>query len=45
VPTIGGIPCIGHNSGQCVGLAENQALAPSPGAPHSTVGSSPTVTN
>ncbi len=41
VPTIGGIPCIGHNSGQCIGLAENQALAPQPGSPSSTVSSSP----
>jgi hypothetical protein len=24
VPTIGGIPCIGHNSGKCIGLAEEQ---------------------
>ena len=24
VPTIGGIPCIGHNSGSCIGLAEEQ---------------------
>ncbi|HEX2285468.1 MAG TPA: hypothetical protein VHI10_11725 [Mycobacterium sp.] len=24
VPTIGGIPCIGHNTGSCIGLAEEQ---------------------
>jgi hypothetical protein len=24
VPTIGGIPCIGHNAGKCIGLAEEQ---------------------
>jgi hypothetical protein len=41
VPTIGGIPCIGHNSGQCVGLAENQALMPQPGSPRTSVSSSP----
>jgi hypothetical protein len=24
VPEVAGIPCIGHNSGQCIGLAEEQ---------------------
>ncbi|ULE35204.1 hypothetical protein [Mycobacterium sp. IDR2000157661] len=33
VPTIGGIPCIGHNSGQCIGLAEEeQAMTVTPPA-------------
>lgn len=37
-----GIPCTGHNSGQCIGLAEEQQ--PPAVTPESTVGSSPTVT-
>jgi hypothetical protein len=41
VPTVNGIPCIGHNSGQCVGLAENEGISPSPGSPSSSVSSSP----
>ena len=41
VPTIGGIPCIGHNAGRCIGLAQVQP--PAPQVPQSTVGSSPTV--
>lgn len=40
VPEIDGIPCIGHNSGQCYGLAEDQALIPQV-TPHSTFSSSP----
>jgi hypothetical protein len=40
----GAIPCTGHNSGQCIGLAEEaQAAGPQP-VPESTVGHSPTVT-
>jgi hypothetical protein len=40
----GAIPCTGHNSGQCIGLAE-EAQAEGPAAvPESTIGSSPTVT-
>jgi hypothetical protein len=38
----GSIPCTGHNSGQCIGLAEEQQ-APVV-QPDSSVGSSPTVT-
>lgn len=38
----GSIPCTGHNSGQCIGLAEEQQ-APVV-SPESSVGSSPTVT-
>ena len=38
----GAIPCTGHNSGQCIGLAEEQQ-APMV-TPESSVGSSPTVT-
>jgi len=40
VPEIDGIPCIGHNSGQCIGLAEDQALIPNV-VPRSTISSSP----
>jgi hypothetical protein len=43
VPTIGGIPCIGHNAGRCIGLAQVQP--PAPQTPQSTIGHSPTVTN
>ncbi|MUL83913.1 MULTISPECIES: intersectin-EH binding protein Ibp1 [unclassified Mycolicibacterium] len=40
----GSIPCTGANSGQCIGLAEEeQSEGPQP-VPESTVGSSPTVT-
>jgi hypothetical protein len=44
LPQIDGIPCTGGNSGQCIGLSEEQqAQGPQP-VPQSTVGSSPTVT-
>jgi hypothetical protein len=37
----GSIPCTGHNSGQCIGLAEESAaMGPQP-VPESTVSSSP----
>jgi hypothetical protein len=40
----GAIPCTGHNSGQCIGLAEEaEAMGPQ-AVPESSVGSSPTVT-
>ncbi len=39
----GAIPCTGHNSGQCIGLAEEaQAAGPQP-VPEATFGSSPTI--
>ena len=38
----GSIPCTGHNSGQCIGLAEEQQVPVV--QPESSVGSSPTVT-
>ena len=42
LPEVAGIPCTGANSGQCIGLSEDQ---PGPvEQPSSTVGSSPTVT-
>jgi hypothetical protein len=40
----GSIPCTGHNSGQCIGLAEEDAAMGPQAVPHSTFGSSPTVT-
>jgi hypothetical protein len=41
LPEIDGIPCTGGNSGQCIGLAEEQqAEGPQP-IPRSTVSSSP----
>jgi hypothetical protein len=41
LPEIDGIPCTGANSGQCIGLAEEQqAEGPQP-IPRSTVSSSP----
>jgi hypothetical protein len=41
IPAVDGVPCTGHNSGQCIGLAEeSQDLGPQP-VPRSTVSSSP----
>jgi hypothetical protein len=41
LPAVDGIPCTGANSGQCIGLSEEeQAMGPEP-VPHSTVSSSP----
>jgi hypothetical protein len=41
IPAIDGVPCTGHDSGQCIGLAEeSEDLGPQP-VPHSTVSSSP----
>lgn len=39
----GSIPCTGHNSGQCIGLAEEAQAAGPQAVPESTVGHSPTV--
>lgn len=41
VPEIQGIPCIGHNAGACIGLAENEAAAGPPAQPRSTISASP----
>ncbi|MCV7282497.1 hypothetical protein H7J88_22955 [Mycolicibacterium flavescens] len=41
IPEIDGIPCTGHNSGQCIGLAEDQAAMGPPVQPRSTISSSP----
>ena len=40
LPEVGGIPCTGRNSGQCIGLSEDQ---PQFQEPSSTIGSSPTI--
>jgi len=41
LPSVDGVPCTGHNSGQCIGLAEeSEDLGPQP-VPSSTVSSSP----
>ena len=41
LPAIGGIPCTGANTGECIGLSEEQqAMGPQP-VPRSTVSSSP----
>jgi hypothetical protein len=41
LPEVDNIPCTGANSGQCIGLSEEeQAQGPQP-VPHSTVSSSP----
>src|SRR5690349_16715173 len=39
--SVDGVPCTGHNSGQCIGLSEEaEAVGPAP-EPRSTVSSSP----
>ena len=45
IPTVMGIPCAGHNSGQCIGLAEEQQAMTVTPPPAPVFGSSPTVTN
>ncbi|OBK74466.1 intersectin-EH binding protein Ibp1 [Mycobacterium sp. 1274761.0] len=41
IPEIDGVPCTGHDSGECIGLAEEQAdMGPQP-VPRSTISSSP----
>src|ERR1700754_2693072 len=41
LPEVDNIPCTGGNSGQCIGLSEEeQAAGPQP-VPHSTISSSP----
>jgi hypothetical protein len=45
LPTVMGIPCAGHNSGQCMGLAEEQQAMTVTPPPDAEVSHSPTVTN
>jgi hypothetical protein len=41
LPSVEGVPCTGHNSGQCIGLSEEEeAMGPAP-VPRSAVSSSP----
>ncbi|PXX07681.1 intersectin-EH binding protein Ibp1 [Mycolicibacterium moriokaense] len=41
LPAVDGVPCTGHNSGQCIGLSEeSEDLGPQP-VPRSTISSSP----
>ncbi|ABK73582.1 intersectin-EH-binding protein Ibp1 [Mycolicibacterium smegmatis] len=44
LPQIDGIPCTGANTGQCIGLGEEQQAQGPAAVPRSSVGSSPTVT-
>ena len=41
LPEVGGIPCTGHNSGQCIGLGEEENAEGPAAIPHSSVSSSP----
>lgn len=41
LPEISGIPCTGHNTGECIGLSEEQQAAGPIAVPHSEVSSSP----
>jgi hypothetical protein len=41
LPEISGIPCTGRNSGECIGLGEEQNAAGPIAVPHSEVSSSP----
>jgi hypothetical protein len=41
LPEISGVPCTGRNSGECIGLAEEQNAAGPIAVPHSEVSSSP----
>lgn len=41
LPEISGIPCTGANSGQCIGLAEEQQAEGPQAVPHSSISSSP----
>jgi hypothetical protein len=41
LPEISGVPCTGHNSGECIGLAEEQNAAGPIAVPHSEVSASP----
>jgi hypothetical protein len=41
LPEVDNIPCTGANSGQCIGLSEEQQAAGPTAVPHSSVSSSP----
>ncbi|OBK74463.1 intersectin-EH binding protein Ibp1 [Mycobacterium sp. 1274761.0] len=41
LPEVSGVPCTGHNSGECIGLGEEQNAAGPIAVPHSEVSASP----
>jgi hypothetical protein len=41
LPSVDGIPCTGANSGQCIGLSEEQQSEGPMAVPHSSISSSP----
>jgi len=41
LPSVDGIPCTGGNSGECIGLSEEQQAEGPMAVPHSSVSSSP----
>lgn len=41
IPSVDGVPCEGHNTGQCLGLAEEQEAAGPAAVPHSSVNGVP----
>jgi hypothetical protein len=41
LPEISGVPCTGHNSGECIGLEEDQQAEAPVVSPHSEVSASP----
>jgi hypothetical protein len=41
LPEVSGVPCTGHNSGQCIGLEEEQQAEAPVVSPHSEVSASP----
>ena len=41
LPSVDGIPCTGGNSGECIGLSEEQQAEGPAAVPHSSVSSSP----
>lgn len=45
IPTIMGIPCTGHNTGECIGLAEEQQAMTVTPPKEPVISHSPTVTN
>lgn len=41
IPAIDGIPCTGHNAGECIGLAEDAEAQGPAAVPRSTISASP----
>jgi hypothetical protein len=40
-PTVDGVPCAGHNSGQCIGLEQEQQAEGPAAVPHSSLDGQP----